>query len=315
MNQKDPLISVVIPAFNVEAYIERCLDSVLAQTLTDLEVIVVNDCTPDRSGVLAEAYAKVDPRVKVINKSCNEGTMMARRTGYERAQGNYLIFCDSDDYLPADSFERLYRTICKEKADIVFAGYTYVYQDGEEDYLPRSRVSVGSVVDAYKAMIENKMTTSLCAAIYNRQLFQKKFQTVLNQSYNEDYMILLQLLQQTDNIHIINESVYYYWFNEYSITRKKPSTVKLKQDLRANQWCYNFLLSNSLFPEIASKHYIRRIVKNLEAGFTRRQIMETGLVDKNVFNTVSIVKYCTLRYLLKYIGLVVIRTLLPSRMA
>lgn len=93
-------ISVIIPVYNVEKYLSRCLDSVLRQSLREIEVICVDDCTPDGSAAIINSYVQRDSRVKAIHKAQNEGPMKARESGYDMACGEYLFFCDGDDLLP-----------------------------------------------------------------------------------------------------------------------------------------------------------------------------------------------------------------------
>ena len=107
VNRNIPAVSVIIPVYNVEAYLEQCVDSVLSQSFDDFEIILVDDESPDGSGEICERYAASDTRVSVVHKK-NGGLGYARNTGLEKAVGRYVFFLDSDDYLPADALERLY---------------------------------------------------------------------------------------------------------------------------------------------------------------------------------------------------------------
>ena len=98
-----PQISVIVPVYNVQRYLRRCVDSILSQTFSNLEVILVDDGSPDRCGAICDEYAAADPRVKVIHKP-NGGLSSARNAGIEAAAGEYLAFVDSDDWLDADMF-------------------------------------------------------------------------------------------------------------------------------------------------------------------------------------------------------------------
>lgn len=118
------LISVIIPVYNVEPYLAECLDSVCAQTLKDIEVICVDDCSSDRSPEILKAYAEKDSRVKVIFKETNEGTLKARNTAVARAEGEYILFLDSDDYLKKDTCQALYTEAKTRRADILQFGGT-----------------------------------------------------------------------------------------------------------------------------------------------------------------------------------------------
>ena len=133
---KDPSISIIIPAYNVAGYIEICLESVLAQTYADFEVIVVDDGSTDATGDIADNYARSDGRVKVIHQP-NAGVSAARNAGIEAASGEFFLFFDGDDFVRREACEELLRVIRKKEADVVICGYS-CYRDGSlsEIYLP-----------------------------------------------------------------------------------------------------------------------------------------------------------------------------------
>ncbi|MCI8650782.1 MAG: glycosyltransferase family 2 protein [Anaerotruncus sp.] len=118
------LISVIIPVYNVETYLAECLDSVCSQTLQNIEIICVDDCSTDASRVILKEYAEKDFRVKVIFKECNEGTLRARNTAVAQARGEYILFLDSDDYIKEDTCQVLYQKAKTCRADILQYGGT-----------------------------------------------------------------------------------------------------------------------------------------------------------------------------------------------
>ena len=115
-------VSIVVPIYNTENYVERCLDSLLKQTLTDIEIICVNDASTDASLTVVEKKANNDRRIKIINHKHNFGTGQARKHGVEVANGEYILFVDSDDSLKSNACEELYKKIKKEKVDILHFG-------------------------------------------------------------------------------------------------------------------------------------------------------------------------------------------------
>ncbi len=127
---ENPLVSVIMPAYKVERWIGRCIDSVLAQTLADLELIVVDDGSPDSSGAIADAAAARDARVRVIHQQ-NAGLSAARNAGLDAARGGYLYFIDSDDYLEPTNLEALYAAIVKTGAPMAVGGLVEVSEEGE----------------------------------------------------------------------------------------------------------------------------------------------------------------------------------------
>lgn len=125
------LISVIVPVYNVEKYFDRCMESVLGQTYKNIEIILIDDGSKDSSGQMCDFYAEKDKRIKVIHKD-NAGLGYARNTGLNKAEGKYVIFVDSDDYLEKDMIQNLYEDLIKYSADTCIGGYKRVYTDKTE---------------------------------------------------------------------------------------------------------------------------------------------------------------------------------------
>jgi len=116
-----PNVSIIVPIYNVEPYLHRCLDSLVNQTLKDIEIICINDCSPDNSLDILKEYAEKDERINIINFEKNQGVSVARNTGIEIAKGEYIGFVDSDDYVDLDFYEKLYKKARETDADMVKA--------------------------------------------------------------------------------------------------------------------------------------------------------------------------------------------------
>ena len=127
------LISVVVPAYNIEKYLGRCLDSILAQTHKNLEIIVVNDGSADGTGAVIDEYAEKDVRVKAVHRA-NGGVTSARLAGIANATGEFIGFVDGDDFIEPDMYERLLKNALENGADISHCGYKMVFPDGHIDY-------------------------------------------------------------------------------------------------------------------------------------------------------------------------------------
>ena len=119
-------ISIIVPIYNIEKYLPRCLDSILAQTYKNLEVILVDDGSVDNSGMIADKYARNDQRIIVIHQ-VNKGVSAARNAGLDLATGDYIGFVDGDDYIEPDMYEILMRIIDEQQVDIAHCGYQMVY--------------------------------------------------------------------------------------------------------------------------------------------------------------------------------------------
>ena len=126
---KNILISIIVPIFNVEKYLDRCMDSLLNQTLKDIEIIMVDDGSPDNCPKMCEEYAKKDNRVKVVHKK-NGGLGYARNSGLDVAMGEYVAFVDSDDYVDSSMYETLWNEACASSADAVFCGFKTEQRNG-----------------------------------------------------------------------------------------------------------------------------------------------------------------------------------------
>ena len=130
-----PLFSLVIPVYNVEPYLTKCFDSILAQKFEDWEAILVNDGSTDHSGAICDDYAAKDPRFRVFHKP-NGGVSTARNMALDNARGEWIWFVDSDDYIEKDAFSTLYDTVIKYSCDTIFFGMRILNQHSEENYIP-----------------------------------------------------------------------------------------------------------------------------------------------------------------------------------
>ncbi len=117
-----PKVSIIIPVYNVEKYLQRCLDSVVNQTLKDIEIICVNDGSTDNSAIILEEFSKKDERIKIVNQK-NGGLSRARNTGLEHSNGDYIGFLDSDDWIDLDYYEKLHDAAERNNCDIAFADF------------------------------------------------------------------------------------------------------------------------------------------------------------------------------------------------
>lgn len=124
-------ISVIVPVYNVDRFLDRCLISITGQTFKDLEIILVDDGSPDNSPQMCEEWAKKDNRIRVIHKE-NGGLGFARNSGMEIATGEFIAFVDSDDYIEFDMYEKLYQEAEESDSDIVYSGFNYIASNGQK---------------------------------------------------------------------------------------------------------------------------------------------------------------------------------------
>lgn len=170
---QNPLISIVIPVYGVEAVLPRCLDSVLRQTYRDLEIILIDDASPDRCCEICDSYAERDARIRVIHRAENGGISAVRNDGLDAASGTYLAFVDSDDYVEPDFIEFLYGLLIKYDADISGCGALIHRVNGRVDASETfEETFVMSPKDAVERMCyNNKFYITLWDKLYRRSLF------------------------------------------------------------------------------------------------------------------------------------------------
>ena len=257
-----PKISVVIPIYNVEKYLQRCVDSVLNQTLRDLEIILVDDGSPDKCPLICDQYAKKDSRVFVIHKK-NGGLASARNAGMKAATGTYLFFLDSDDWIDLDGLELLYNTAVMYKTDFVryrairsywpglephtpgkveeireMEGGYYDYDKIRRDIFPRliatSQLMMGPIVAAWSSLYCREFL------IRNNCFFDEQVK------YSEDMIFSAKVVLKARNFYYIeNACVYHYFFNPSSISKS----------FRENRWESCKMLINLFENEFSDNNY------------------------------------------------------------
>jgi len=127
---KQPLLSIVLPVYNTAKYLEQCIDSILSQTFEDFELLAIDDCSTDNSLQILRQYEQKDSRVQVLKNKNNEGLSMVRNLGISKAQGKYISFVDSDDFLDVSMYERMMHEAMANNAEIVVCGHNYVNDKG-----------------------------------------------------------------------------------------------------------------------------------------------------------------------------------------
>lgn len=222
----DPLISVIVPIYCVEKYLQRCIDSLINQTYKNLEIILVDDGSPDNCPKMCDDYAKNDSRVKVIHKK-NGGLSDARNAGMTVAAGELISFIDSDDYISNDFFEIMYKTMAAEKSDIVECSVVKFYEDNHFDaYTDDNNLSSFSTVEALSALISE--------APFHQHVWNKLYKTEIVRDItfpvgklNEDEFWTYQAFGNAKKVTKINKTKYFYFQRKDSIMGKKYGIKRL----------------------------------------------------------------------------------------
>lgn len=300
-----PKISICIPAFNVEKYISRCLDSILCQTFQDFEIVVVDDASTDKSLSIVKEYQQTDNRIKIIEKKNNEGSMMARKTGYQTAKGAYIFFCDSDDYLPPNSLESLFIEAQTSKSDIVIGNFRREYGNGR--YRDDDRASKALNLKEYKKAILCGTLCSIWGILFKTSLFHSyQYTTFYNQSFSEDRILLCQLLDHATSISSTDAITYIYFLNNESMTQKRLTIDKLQQQLFALTWCYQWNNRNKELEFLNKRWFLRYLSFYIESGCYVKTYLDSEIIKSKLLCFKSIQKYLGLKlaihtYLCEYL--------------
>ena len=213
------LISVIVPIYNVEKYLTKCLDSIINQTYKNLEIILVDDGSPDNCPKICDEYAKRDKRIKVIHKK-NQGVSVARNVGIESSEGKYICFVDSDDFISNDFLTKLINKIKEENSDAVICDYYTYKNDKEYKHINKNwKKIVCNDLSMYFGNLRN-VHRAVWAALYKKNIIKDlRFNPELKIA--EDFLFLLQVLKNAEKISYVNECLYYYFINNDSVMRTK----------------------------------------------------------------------------------------------
>lgn len=230
-------VSVVVPVYNVENYVGKCLESILKQTMQDFEIIVVDDCSPDGSMAVVKSYAEKDPRFKIVTHEVNRGLMQARKSGYSVAEGDYLMFCDSDDFLPSDAMEALYEEALRTSADVVSGELMLFYPDTGEEKLRQSSLDYGSdAISVYKSMLLEEYYHNLCGKLFKASVLQSfEYKTLEHFTNGEDGFLFYQLLENVQEVVHMKKPVYYYRQNMQSSSNIRLGSNAIRSICQLNQ--------------------------------------------------------------------------------
>lgn len=223
------MISIVVPVYKVEKYLERCVNSLLNQTYQDIEIILVDDGSPDLSPELCDKYAKKDNRIVVIHKE-NGGLSSARNAGLRVAKGEYVGFVDSDDDVENEMYEKMYRVITKEKVDFVISDYMRISDDGKEVLktlsIPQGHYSKSDIIEKIFPQLimgenlEYGPLLSVCPCLYRIDLLRKnslEFDEKVR--WSEDNIFSAFVGYNADSFYYMkNEGLYHYYSNPGTIT-------------------------------------------------------------------------------------------------
>ena len=219
---KNPLISVIVPIYNVEKYIRQCIESIICQTYSNLEIILVDDGSPDKCGDICDEYAKLDNRIKVIHQE-NKGLSAARNAGIKASTGEYIGFIDSDDFIMPNMYEVLLNICIDNECNIAKCSTIDVKNRKYPIVKSKSDVNVYSSKEILDKIYskENIFNPAPCNKLYSKRIFKKiLFEEGI---IHEDEAAMVQFIYYAERIAVTNDILYCYYLSPDSIMRKKFS--------------------------------------------------------------------------------------------
>lgn len=242
-------VSVIVPVYNVEDYLEECIDSILGQTYSNLEIILVDDESPDNCGQICDNYAKKDNRIKVIHKE-NGGLSDARNIGIENSTGKYITFIDSDDFVNERYIEILYNQLINTQSDIAICSYLRLNNNLDNINVEINEPEVLTRQETLLRLYGNNRISYViaCAKLYKIELFKNiRFP---KGKINEDEYIAYKLYEESNLISYNSSKLYYYRTTTDSIMNRKISIKRLDVLETFDEQLYYYRNQNNIEVEI-----------------------------------------------------------------
>ena len=284
-------LSIIVPVYNTEQYLEKCLDSLVKQTLKEIEIILINDGSPDNSEVIIKKYLKMYNNIKYIKKD-NGGLSSARNEGLKHVQGEYIGFVDSDDYVKVDMFEKMYNKIIKDKSDIVICDM--VYELNGKDISDTNFKDFG-ILNKNEAILmyldNNYFRAHVINKIFKKELFTGL--TFLEGEVYEDVDIFYKLLHKSSKISFIDEKLYFYNQGNFQSITKRKFNLKNIVLLNNHEKMIEFFKNNGYSKEICEaceRIYFIATIGLIEMAFNSKSRLsksEFNEIRKSLLNSIN----------------------------
>ncbi len=254
---ENPIVSVIVPVFNAEAYIEKCILSIIEQSFKDIEIIIVDDGSDDFSTPILYTFKDLDKRIEIIRQK-NSGPSVARNVGIQNAKGKYIAFVDADDWIEENYIEKLYESITKNKADIAATS------------IIRWRIYNKKYRICYKKeKVYTKLTDKLriCNIPENCYVWNKLYKTSLIKDikfkpgiFFEDVFWTPEVIKKSDKLVTVPNTNYYYRVNNKSIVKNIQDNKKQLDSYNAHKYIIEFFKMNNIFIKEKYKYITKRII-------------------------------------------------------
>lgn len=280
MNEK---ISIIVPVYNVEKYLSRCVDSIINQEYKNLEIILVDDGSTDNSASICDSYQKKDNRIRVIHKE-NGGLSSARNAGLDVATGEYVGFIDSDDYIAKDMYFNLYSRIKASKSTIANCMYVRVFDSGEtsESRVPHTKDEAILKETYLEELLLHDGDVSVCTKLFSKDLIgDLRFDTG---KLNEDLLFMVKILNKFSSIEFVGKIGYFYYARDKSISSRYG---KAFIDMQKNAlWVLDFVEEN--YPKLKTQAYRFALYQNMAflLAIPAKEAVRTNDVYRSALNFV-----------------------------
>lgn len=280
----ESLITVVVPVYNVEKYLRKCLDSLVCQTFKSLEIILVEDCSTDKSLEICREYVEEYKNMKLIQHDKNKGLSAARNTGIQNAESKYIAFLDSDDWVEANMYELLYEAIKKENMDVAICGFSDVF---EGNNVVRTRFCRKETVLVDEEIIVSYLKYDINGAVWNKlykkEIFDKNNITFPYGKAYEDVCTIFEVLVNCKKVSIISNSLLFYNRRDNSCTTSKLNNKDLDAFDELNRM--KKVMENANLYEKYRLLYDLRCYKLIQSLFIRKLMYSA--YDKKVMISIN----------------------------
>ncbi len=297
---KIPKISIIVPVYNVSKYLNKCLDSIVNQSLKEIEIIIVNDCSPDPiDDKICREYEELYGQITYLKHKKNEGLGKARNTGMSYARGEFLGFIDSDDYIHCDMYKIMYEKAIENDCDFVQCNTVLVdskynsYQDSScnlNNNTERLITNLDEKIKLYFSFKKNRLfiNPGSCNKIIKRSVWVDNHINFVENTAHEDIFPILKVLFYTKRNLFIREGFYYYYYNPNSITRTFR-TERIQQTIGFLQQIQDFLKEKNIYDrhkKIYMNYRFRNIMKIYALAHKLKQLKGfSGIIFKDQIYT------------------------------
>ena len=290
MQEKSPKLSVIVPMWGVEKYIDKCARSLFESTLDDMEFVFVDDCTPDKSvevlqGVIEE-YPNRKSQTVIVRHEVNKGLPQARKTGVAAAHGEWISHCDSDDWVAPDMYEKMLKTAGEKGADLVCCDF--IYQSDDEILWRPTYDKNKSPEELRKDLMACKVSNAVWNKIVHRSIYETNEIYYPKETMDEDDVFVSQWSYYASHCEYVHECLYYHYANPESVTHQKDRNKYLKginERITNSKWIIGFLESKKEDDVAEALLFYKRCVKQLV--FTRGYGFKNYLEMLNTYSEVN----------------------------